>query len=129
MRVLRYRCQPPKGEFVDAYWLTNHSQHSISSRSLFRLAESRWQIENQGFNEAKTRHGLKHVCHHDANALFVGWLLLLLGLIIEKLYRHCFLHRRMHPRISAADLLVLLVCALARPPSRAGPPRATVVPA
>jgi hypothetical protein len=113
----------------DAYWLTNYCQHSISSRSLFRLAKSRWEIENQGFNEAKTRHGLEHICHHDANALLVGWLLLLLGLVIERLYRLCFLHRGKHPRISAADLLVLLVHALARPPSRAGPPRATAVPA
>jgi len=129
VRVLRYRYRSPKGEVVDAYWLTNYSQQAISSRSLFRLAKSRWEIENQGFNEAKTRHGLEHICHHDANALLVGWLLLLLGLVIERLYRHCFLHRGKHPRISAADLLVLLVHALARPPSRAGPPRATAVPA
>jgi len=129
VRVLRYRYRSPKGEVVDAYWLTNYCQNSISSRSLFRLAKSRWEIENQGFNEAKTRHGLEHICHHDANALLVGWLLLLLGLVIERLYRHCFLHRGKHPRISAADLLVLLVHALARPPSRAGPPRATAVPA
>lgn len=129
VRVLRYRYRSPKGEVVDAYWLTNYSQHSISSMSLFRLAKSRWEIENEGFNEAKTRHGLEHICHHDANALLVGWLLLLLGLVIERLYRHCFLHRGTHPRITAADLLVLLVHALARPPTRAGPERVTDVPA
>lgn len=122
VRVLRYRYRSPKGEIVDAYWLTDYSQQAISSMALFRLAKSRWEIENEGFNEAKTRHGMEHICHHSANALLVGWLLLLLGLVIERLYRHCFLHRGTHPRITAADLLELLVRALARPPSRAGPP-------
>jgi len=129
VRVLRYRYRSSKGEIVDAYWLTNYSQYSISSISLFRLAKSRWEIESQGFNEAKTRHGLEHICHHDANALLVGWLLLLLGLVIERLYRQCFLHRGERPPFTAADLLVLLVHALARPPSRVGPPRAVAVPA
>jgi len=127
VRVLRYRYRSPKGEVVDAYWLTNCSQQSISSMSLFRLAKSRWEIENEGFNEAKTRHGMEHICHHDANALVVGWLLLLLGLVIERLYRHCFLHRGTHPRITAADLLTLLLLALARPPGRARPPPASAV--
>lgn len=126
VRVLRYRYRSPKGEIVDAYWLTDYSQQSISSMSLFRLAKSRWEIENEGFNEAKTRHGMEHICHHDANALLVGWLLLLLGLVIERLYRHCFLHRGSHPRITAADLAGRLLLALARPPTRAGPePNAT----
>jgi hypothetical protein len=129
VRVLRYRYRSPKGEIVDAYWLTNYSQHAISSMSLFRLAKSRWEIENEGFNEAKTRHGMEHISHHDANALLVGWLLLLLGLVIERLYRHCFLHRGTHARITAADLLTLLMHALARPPTRAGPKRVTAVPA
>ena len=121
VRVLRYRYRSPKGEIVDAYWLTDYSQQTISSKSLFRLAKSRWEIENQGFNEAKTRHGMEHICHHDANSLLVGWLLLLLGLVIERLYRHCFLHRGSNPRITAADLVLRLLFALARPPARAGP--------
>ncbi|MFY9343591.1 MAG: transposase [Planctomycetota bacterium] len=127
VRVIRYRYRSAKGEVVDAYWLTDYSQECVSSMALFRLAKSRWEIENEGFNEAKTRHGMEHICHHDANALLVGWLLLLLGLVIERLYRHCFLHRGSHPRITAADLLLLLLLALARPPTRAGPERTTAV--
>jgi hypothetical protein len=45
----------------------------------------------------------------------VGWLLLLMGLVIERLYRLCYLHRGSHPRITAADLQTLLLLALARP--------------
>ena len=35
------------------------------------LAKSRWEIENEGFNEAKSRHGLEHICHHHANSLLI----------------------------------------------------------
>ena len=112
VRVLRYRYRSRKGEWIDAYWLTDYSMRSISSEALFRLAKSRWEIENEGFNDAKNRHGMEHICRHDANALLVGWLLLLLSLVIERLYRLCYLHRGSHPHMSAADLLILLFLSL-----------------
>lgn len=115
VRVLRYRYQSSNGELVDAFWLTDYPPDAIGSDALFRLAKSRWEIENQGFNDAKNRHGMEHICHHDANALLIGWLLLLLSMVIERLYRLCNLHRGSHPRISAADLVALLWRALRRP--------------
>lgn len=115
VRVLRYRYISADGELVDAYWLTDYAPAAISSEALFRVAKSRWQIENQGFNDAKNRYGMEHICHHDANALTVGWLLLLLSLVIERLYRLCFLHRGSHACTSAANLVALLWLALGRP--------------
>jgi hypothetical protein len=53
-----------------------------------------------------------HVTHHDDNALVVGWLLLLLSMAIERLYRLCFLHRGAHACPTAADLVALLWLAL-----------------
>lgn len=114
VRVLRYRYTSRKGEVIDAYWLTDYPPESVGSESLFKLAKSRWEIENQGFNDAKNRYGMEHICHHDANALIVGWLLLLLSLVIERLYRLCHLHRGSHPRLTAADLVALLWRALGR---------------
>jgi len=35
----------------------------------------------RGSNDAKTRYGMEQICQHDANALAVGWLLLLLSLV------------------------------------------------
>lgn len=122
VRVLRYRYRSRDGEFVDACWLTNYSKQQLGSEALFRIAKSRWEIENQGFNDAKNRYGLEHICRHDSNALLIGWLLLLLSLVIERLYRHCHLHRGTHPRSTAADLVTLLLLALSRPPDRARPP-------
>jgi hypothetical protein len=51
-------------------------------------------------NVAKTYHGLEHVCHHQGNSIVVSWLITLLAMAIETLYRLRFLHRghAPHPR-------------------------------
>jgi len=36
--------------------------------------------QNQGFNEAKNRHQLEHICHHHDNSLLIMWLLNALAL-------------------------------------------------
>lgn len=115
VRVLRYRYLSRKGDRVDAYWLTSYTKAEVSSAALFRLAKSRWEIENEGFNDAKNRYGLEHICHHEANSLVVGWLFLLLSLAIERLFRLCYLRRGSHPHCTAADLRERLYLALGRP--------------
>jgi hypothetical protein len=50
------------------------------------MAKSRWEIENQGFNAAKSQHQLEHICHHHGNSILL-WLLNALALTIERLYR------------------------------------------
>jgi len=40
----------------------------VSSRLLYGFAKSRWEIENEGFNDGKTRHGMEHLTHHHANS-------------------------------------------------------------
>jgi len=79
VRVFFYRQHKPDGKVVEAYWLTNFPSSTVGSQSLFRMAKSRWEIENQGFNDAKSRHGLEHICHHHANSLLIGWLLTMLA--------------------------------------------------
>ena len=51
------------------------------------MAKSRWQIENQGFNERKTHHGMERIRHHHPNSLLIGWLVVCLALSLERLYR------------------------------------------
>src|SRR5206468_12417201 len=60
------------------------------------MAKSRWEIENQGFNEAKNLHGLEHLCHHHPNSMLVVWLLTALAMTVDRLYRHRYLHRGTH---------------------------------
>ncbi len=115
VRVLYYRQYKPRGEVVEAYWLTDFSSRQLSSRTLFHLAKARWEIENQGFNDAKNRYGLEHLCHHQANSLLLTWLLLALALTIERLYRLRYLHRGTHRLYTAIELVRLLWLSLSAP--------------
>lgn len=108
VRVIRYRQHHADGEIVEAYWLTNFPSPSMSRRCLYTMAKSRWQIENQGFNDAKNRYGLEQIRHHHERSLLLVWLLICLGLTLERLYRLRYLHRGSHPAHSAIDLLRLL---------------------
>jgi len=85
VHVFFYRQHKPDSTVVEA--LTNIPFSTVGPQALFRLAKSRWEIDNQGFHDAKSRHGLEHICHHHANSLLIGWLLTMLALTIERLYR------------------------------------------
>lgn len=81
---------------MEAYWLTNFPSSQVGVGALFRMAKSRWEIENEGFNEAESRHGLEHICHHHAKSLLLCWLLTILALTVERLYRLRYLRRGAH---------------------------------
>lgn len=115
VRVLRYRQHKPDGSVVTAEWLTDFSPEQASSQALFRMAKSRWEIENYGFNDAKNRHGLEHIPHHHPNSLLLHWLLILLSLTLERLFRLRYLHRGSHPVLSPIQLFRLLRSQLAVP--------------
>jgi hypothetical protein len=108
VRVMRYRQHKPDGTVVEAYWHTNFSPTQLPSRSFYRLAKSRWEIENQGFNDGKNRYGMEHIRHHQPNSLLVCWLLILLAMVIERLYRLRYLHRGDHGIRRAIELVDLL---------------------
>lgn len=113
VRVIRYRQHKSDGTVIEAYWLTNFSTRQVGPEPLYRMAKSRWEVENQGFNDAKNRYGFEHIPHHHANSLLVCWLLLILALTIERLYRLRYLHRGTHPPHSPIELLRLLRLSLA----------------
>ena len=115
VRVFFYRQHKPDGTVVEAYWLTNFPSSTVGPQALFRMAKSRWEIENQGFNDGKNRHGLEHICHHHANSLLITWLLIMLALTIERLYRLRYLHRGTHVPLSGAELFFMLWINLFRP--------------
>jgi hypothetical protein len=115
VRVLFYRQQKPDGKVREAFWLTDSPIAEVSSRVLYHRAKSRWEIENQGFNDAKNRHDLEHICHHQANSLLITWLLTSLALTIERLYRLRYLRRGTHPPRTAADFVYVLWLSLSRP--------------
>ncbi|MGH7672849.1 MAG: hypothetical protein ACREMC_08110 [Gemmatimonadales bacterium] len=115
VRVLRYRQHKPHGLVVEAYWLTDLPLQRVSSRLLYGFAKSRWEIENEGFNDGKTRHGMAHITHHHANSLLVGWLLTIFALTIERLYRLRYLRRGCHRPATAIEFVRLLRLSLCPP--------------
>ena len=117
VRVLRYRVQHPDGRLCPGYWLTDIPTRKLGSKSLFRLCQGRWGIENHGFNDGKNRYGLEHITHHHAHSLLVPWLLICLALTCQRLFRLRYLRRGTHPHMSPADLLLLLWIGLGRKPN------------
>lgn len=108
VRVIFYKQHKASGTVVEAYWLTDFPKKQATSRALYMMAKSRWEIENQGFNDAKNRYGFEHICHHHANSLLVIWLIVALTLTFERLYRIRHLHRGNHPILEPMALLRLL---------------------
>jgi len=113
VRVIFYRQNKPDGTVVEAYWLTDFSIQEVDSQALFGMAKSRWEIENQGFNEAKNLHGLEHLCHHHPNSMLVVWLLTALAMTVDRLYRHRYLHRGTHRILTPIALVRVLRAHLA----------------
>lgn len=112
VRVLRYRRTRQDGSVLEAYCYTTFSPRTVGSRALFRMRSSRWEIENQGFNDAKNRYGFEHIPHHEPNSILLHALLTCLALCIERLYRLRHLHRGSHAPPSAIELCRLLWLAL-----------------
>lgn len=115
VRVIRYRQYKPDGSVVEAYWLTDWAKSEAGSQAVYHMAKSRWEIENQGFNDGKNRYGLEHICHHHENSLLINWLFIAFTLTLERLYRNRYLHRGSHPTLQPIALLRLLRLSLGRP--------------
>jgi len=115
VRVIRYRQHKPDGSVVEAYWLTDWTKAEAGSQSVYHMAKSRWEIENQGFNDGKKRYGLEHICHHHPNSLLINWLLIALTLTLERLYRNRYLHRGNHTVMQPVTLVRLLWISLGKP--------------
>jgi hypothetical protein len=115
VRVFYYRQHKPDGKTVEAYWFTDYSKKQAGSRAVFEMAKSRWQIENEGFNDAKNRYGFEHICHHHPNSMLINWLITALTLTLERLYRIRHLHRGKHPVLEPMELLRLLRLSLLEP--------------
>jgi len=115
VRVLRYRQHKVDGSVVEAYWLTDFPSGRVGSRSLYAMAKSRWEIENEVFNDAKNRYGMERIRHHHPNSLLIGWLLVCLALTLGRLYRLRYLHRGKRSPRTAIDLVRCLRLSLGMP--------------
>ncbi len=63
-------------------WVTTLPKTRGSTKTVIDLGHSRWDIENQGFNEMANRWHADHVYKHDPTALLVFWLLAMICLTV-----------------------------------------------
>ncbi len=105
----------PEGRVIEALWLSDGPKSTVPSHALYRMAKSRWEIENETFTVAKTAPGREPMCHPQGTSLLVRYLILLLTMASERLYRLRWLHRGTHPVRSAIALVRTLRLSLGRP--------------
>lgn len=115
VRVVRHRPHKADGTAVEAYWLTDFAHRQAGSRAIYRMAKSRWEIENEGFSDAENRYGLEHICHHHANSLLINRLMIARTMTLERLYRIRYPHRGKHAVLQPVALYRLLRLSLPIP--------------
>jgi hypothetical protein len=82
----------------DWVWVTTMPPPMASTGATVRIGHSRWDIENQGFNELVNRWHGNHVYRHDATAILVMWLWTMLA---ANLFA-AFYRRGLKPALRAA---------------------------
>ena len=95
---------------VEWMWVTTLSPLQLPTRALVELAHGRWDIENQGFNEAVNHWRMDHVYRHEPTAMRVLLLLTMLAMNVVR----AFQRRALKPAVRAAfSLLHIARCMLA----------------
>jgi hypothetical protein len=69
-------------------WVTTLSPHRANTEVVAKLGRSRWNIENQGFNELANHWHANHVYRHDPVAILNFWLM---SIIAYNLFRAFYL--------------------------------------
>lgn len=67
-------------ETVEWVWVTTLPKLQVRTKAVVAIGHSRWDIENQGFNEMVNRWHADHVYRHDPRAMLIIWLLAFLAL-------------------------------------------------
>jgi hypothetical protein len=86
-------------EISDWTWVTTLEQRRASTGAVVQMGHHRWTIENQGFNEAVTRWHGDHVYRHQAGAMLVLWLWMLVAMNLFA----AFYRRNLKPQLRAAQ--------------------------
>lgn len=76
-------------------WATTCTPQRAHAEAIVALGHARWEIENQGFNEAVNHWHADHVYKHSANALLNFWLMTMFA---SNLFR-AFYYRHLKPEV------------------------------
>ena len=126
-RVRRQLDDKVREETSDWVWVTTLTESQAGTAAAVQIGHSRWNIENQGFNELVNRWHADHIYRHHPAAILVLWLMAFLALnLFEAFYLRNLkpalrqAYDTMHiSRLILTELLVSLVEDL--PPNPSGP--------
>ena len=79
-------------------WVTTLPSTMALTRAVVSLGHSRWDIENQGFNELVNRWHADHIYRHEPTAILALWLLTMLAATLFA----AFYSRNLKPALRAA---------------------------
>jgi hypothetical protein len=78
-------------------WVTTLSMQRADTQAVVEMGHSRWNIENNGFNETVNHYFSDHVYKHDATAMLNFWLLCMTAYNVFR----CFYLRNLKPDVRA----------------------------
>ena len=87
-----------ESQVSDWTWVTTLAPQRAATGAVVQMGHHRWTIENQGFNEAVTRWHGDHVYRHQATAMLVMWLWMLVAMNLFA----AFYRRNLKPQVRAA---------------------------
>jgi hypothetical protein len=85
-------------------WATTISLEQVGTKDLVEVGHSRWDIENQGFNEGVNHYQIDHVYHHEPNAMVVLFLLAMLAMNLFVTFYRRNLKPEVRDRFSRLDV-------------------------
>jgi len=91
----------------DWMWVTTLSSSRASTNAVVGLGHSRWDIENQGFNEAANQWHSDHVYRHHPIAILAFWLLTML---VINVFRAFYLRNLKPQRRQDSSMLHIARC-------------------
>ncbi len=91
----------------DWMWVTTLSSFRVSTNAVVDLGHSRWDIENQGFNEAVNQWHSDHVYRHHPTAILAFWLLTML---VINVFRAFYLRNLKPQRRQDSSMLHIARC-------------------
>jgi len=96
------------GEFEEQVtrwmWATTISLEEVGTKDIVEVGHSRWDIENQGFNEGVNHYQIDHVYRHEPNAMVVIYLLAMLAMNLFVTFYRRNLKPEVRDRFSRLDV-------------------------
>lgn len=92
-------------EDIKDVWVVTTMDQERHHETIWEIMHKRWDIENCGFHQLKTRCNTDHCFVHDATAIEAILMLTIIAFNLLQLYMHCRLHRFLEKKVTTKMLV------------------------